>query len=196
MALKPCERQAEPHPSSLAVPFPGAMALKLSSVFTCLSVTSLAVPFPGAMALKRRSNTQQSSTLATCSPLPRGDGAETISLVYVTLDLHYLAVPFPGAMALKRYNRLEDHQRLRPCSPLPRGDGAETDYAAADMFAFFSICAMPGPFSWLSACRLDDSMYSNILHKAYCTQTGFCMKSGYICEVKNLSLEHRSGCSH
>ena len=148
------------------------------------------------MALKRRRKALLLNIAITCSPLPRGDGAETISLAYVTLDLHYLAVPFPGAMALKRYNRLEDHQRLRPCSPLPRGDGAETDYAAADMFAFFSICAMPGPFSWLSACRLDDSMYSNILHKAYCTQTGFCMKSGYICEVKNLSLEHRSGCSH
>src|SRR6266700_1209766 len=117
MALKPCERQAEPHPSSLAVPFPGAMALK-----------------------RRRK----------------------ALLLYIAIT----------------------------CSPLPRGDGAEPDYAAADMFAFFSICAMPGPFSWLSACRLDDSMYSNILHKAYCTQTGFCLKSGYICEVKNLSLEH------
>src|SRR6266567_529151 len=103
MALKPCERQAEPHPSSLAV------------------------PFPGAMALKRRRKALLLNIAITCSPLPRGDGAETISLVYVTLDLHYLAVPFPGAMALKPCDQLEDHQRLRPCSPLPRGDGAETD---------------------------------------------------------------------
>src|SRR6266568_1743981 len=99
-------------------------------------------------------------------------------------------------MALKPPWKTYRLRRKKTCSPLPRGDGAETDYAAADMFAFFSICAMPGPFSRLSACRLDDSMYSNILHKAYRTQTGFCMKSGYICEVKNLSLEHRSGCSH
>src|SRR6266571_5332877 len=77
------------------------MALKLSSVFTCLSVTSLAVPFPGAMALKRRSNTQQSSTLATCSPLPRGDGAETILHDRQSPSKAH-AVPFPGAMALKR----------------------------------------------------------------------------------------------
>src|SRR6266567_2918402 len=111
-------------------------------------------------------------------------------------SIRSLAVPFPGAMALKHQYHRCMQLLAASCSPLPRGDGAETDYAAADMFAFFSICAMPGPFSWLSACRLDDSMYSNILHKAYCTQTGFCMKSGYICEVKNLSLEHRSGCSH
>src|SRR6266700_830920 len=77
MALKPCERQAEPHPSSLAV------------------------PFPGAMALKRRIKALLLNIAITCSPLPRGDGAETISAVYVTLALHYLAVPSPGPMALK-----------------------------------------------------------------------------------------------
>src|SRR6266568_2932898 len=98
-------------------------------------INHLAVPFHGAMALKQ----------------------DTIPCAFADVEL---AVPFHGAMALKLYRNTDALTVVRACSPLPRGDGAETDYAAADMFAFFSICAMPGPFSWLSACRLDDSMYS------------------------------------
>src|SRR6266567_3219649 len=61
----------------------------------------LAVPFPGAMALKRYNRLEDHQRLRPCSPLPRGDGAETVwRLLFVFWSIR-LAVPFPGAMALK-----------------------------------------------------------------------------------------------
>src|SRR6266568_3897172 len=65
----------------------------------------LAVPFPGAMALKRYNRLEDHQRLRPCSPLPRGDGAETVwRLLFVFWSIR-LAVPFPGAMALKPRSR-------------------------------------------------------------------------------------------
>ncbi len=61
----------------LAVPFPGAMALKRGAEYGDRLIGTLAVPFPGAMALKH--------PLLVCPFLSKSE----------------LAVPFPGAMALK-----------------------------------------------------------------------------------------------
>src|SRR6266568_2138847 len=63
----------------LAVPFPGAMALKLHPpVLRTMHSKALAVPFPGAMALKRDGRDYFIRARIPCSPLPRGDGAETL----------------------------------------------------------------------------------------------------------------------
>src|SRR6266704_2208453 len=64
------------------------------------------------MALKRKTRLSHPHERHPCSPLPRGDGAETNNDHLMT-DWHF-----------------------HPCSPLPRGDGAETkDIARLDWTA-------------------------------------------------------------
>ncbi len=53
------------------------MALKLTCPKGEVAGSGLAVPFPGAMALKPLKLHLTLLYLTTCSPLPRGDGAET-----------------------------------------------------------------------------------------------------------------------
>src|SRR6266700_226494 len=120
-------------------------------IFASSFEIGLQSPSPG----RWRCNTGLSSEVAavwrTCSPLPRGDGAETLRSnssiaplpcfavpfpgamalkpvphVLRTMHSKALAVPFPGAMALKRDGRDYFIRARIPCSPLPRGDGAET----------------------------------------------------------------------
>src|SRR6266487_3726006 len=57
----------------LAVPYLGAMALKLKVIILRGSETILAVPYLGAMALKPRFRRAAPFFPRTCSPLPRGD---------------------------------------------------------------------------------------------------------------------------
>ncbi len=64
---------------------------------------SLAVPFPGAMALKQAHQNRTEEQREPCSPLPRGDGAETEHAAQYIGVHAALAVPFPGAMALKHH---------------------------------------------------------------------------------------------
>src|SRR6266567_4399044 len=88
-------------------------------------INPLAVPYLGAMALKRQSAISVEMRQYSCSPLPRGDGAETWARRSFSCT-RCLAVPYLGAMALKRTIH---HCAMEPstsCSPLPRGDGAET----------------------------------------------------------------------
>jgi hypothetical protein len=44
-----------------------------------------------------------SNAILSCSPLPRGDGAETMATVKRDVAAAALAVPYLGAMALKRH---------------------------------------------------------------------------------------------
>src|SRR6266568_946355 len=127
MALKRLMRRPSALDESLAVPFPGAMALKRPQDTPRRTSPTLAVPFPGAMALKLCSRDEAPVTrVFPCSPLPRGDGAETSLPHDRTARPALLAVPFPGAMALKQRNNLVPNPFVSSCSPLPRGDGAET----------------------------------------------------------------------
>src|SRR5215472_10995680 len=79
------------------------------------------------MALKHEPSRLKKSLDEPCSPLPRGNGAETESQAIPIFIHHQLAVPYLGAMALKPTTKRLPHMRQAPCSPLPRGNSAETD---------------------------------------------------------------------
>src|SRR6266702_381824 len=96
MALKLTCPKGEVAGSGLAVPFPGAMALKHVAEMRRQSPGfSLAVPFPGAMALKQAHQNRTEEQREPCSPLPRGDGAETYPATNYICVLADLAVPCP-----------------------------------------------------------------------------------------------------
>src|SRR6266487_568597 len=79
MALQPLQTvRRGGNRTPLAVPYLGAMALKLKVIILRGSETILAVPYLGAMALKPRFRRAAPFFPRTCSPLPRGDGAETL----------------------------------------------------------------------------------------------------------------------
>src|SRR6266568_707213 len=77
MALKLQSNAALVLPAQLAVHSVGAMALKRSVLHHQHIAVELAVPFHGAMALKRKTRLSHPHERHPCSPLPRGDGAET-----------------------------------------------------------------------------------------------------------------------
>ncbi len=67
----------------LAVPCHGAMSLKHAHTRpTCPRTARLAVPCHGAMSLKPKYWSSEKSPHWTCSPLPRGDVAETRALLH------------------------------------------------------------------------------------------------------------------
>src|SRR6266702_2921022 len=96
MALKRPQDTPRRTSPTLAVPFPGAMALKPVAEMRRQSPGfSLAVPFPGAMALKQAHQNRTEEQREPCSPLPRGDGAETYPATNYICVLADLAVPCP-----------------------------------------------------------------------------------------------------
>ncbi len=80
----------------LAVPFHGAMALKQDTIPCAFADVELAVPFHGAMALKLYRNTDALTVVRACSPLPRGDGAETACGSLIAAAQELLQSPSTG----------------------------------------------------------------------------------------------------
>src|SRR6266487_835302 len=85
----------------LAVPYLGAMALKQNHSALQRQSHHTCSPLPRGDGAETSFNASTIKASSSCSPLPRGDGAET-SLRQVMLRLSLLAVPYLGAMALKR----------------------------------------------------------------------------------------------
>jgi hypothetical protein len=127
---------------------------------------SLAVPSHGALSLKR-------------------------AAPHAALYFGVLAVPSHGALSLKPVPGVRRLYRVNPCSPLTRGSIPETDKAVVIIPITSSIFATSKPFSWLSAHRPGERLYSNISDKPCCTQMDICIKSRHICESNLALFKHK-----